>query len=110
MKKIILSLAVLGLFVSFHGNAKADVCGDPSLNNASSSVVYITCGGNGNPELVVGGWGTTNSEVPHLKSGESRILLNGVLGICPFWFPSGCVDTTGTAWYRSLFGVNGLSK
>ena len=93
MKKTFIFLAVLVLVFTFAFDfSYAATCSE--LNTCS----------NGNPELVVGPTGFTNSQLPQIKPGESRVLLNGKTGSCPFWFPMNCVDITGTQYFIARWG------
>ena len=73
MKKIIMLVAVLGLFVSFSNTASASVvCGDPALSTISTT--YINC---------------SNGPIVAQQPG-GRFLKPGMED-CPAWFPySGC--------------------
>ena len=97
MKKIIFSLGLVAI-IGFAGHASADTkCGNPALSDANTT--YTNCDG-GSPEMVVGGWGTTNSAVPHVKGGDTVVDEGGVVNICPASIAI-CVDLTHTAWYRT---------
>lgn len=100
MKNLTIAVTVLALLVSVYGVvhvALADTqCGDPHLSNATTT--YIACG-NGNPENIQGGWGTTNSEVPHLSQGQSATDDNGFATTCQW--ATGCVDVFHTDWYKN---------
>lgn len=109
MKKLLI-LPVLALFLGLNlqtVSASTQLCGNPADSTvdpitSEPLVTYVTCiAGGGNPELVVNVWGTTNSQLPHLKPGQTKVLLNGRTETCPFWFPMDCVDITGTAWYQA---------
>lgn len=92
MKKVIVAVAFMVAFAGFVSTTDAAVCGLQPDNS------YIPCG-NGNPELVVNAWGTTNSQLPHILPGQT---LNGAS--CPVWFPMYCVDIRGTSWFQARWG------
>lgn len=102
MKKLLI-LPVLALFLGLNlqtVSASTQLCGNPADSN--DDVTYVTCiAGGGSPEMVMNVWGTTNSQLPHLRPGQTKVLLNGRTETCPFWFPMDCVDITGTAWYQA---------
>ncbi len=79
MKKIILSLAFMFAFVG--------------IAHADDTILPLPVG-NGNPSMVVNAWGTTNSQLPHIKP--------GVAG-CPWFYSIDCVDISGTAYYKARF-------
>lgn len=66
---------------------------------AYANPVHADCSltpcGNGSPDSVVNAWGTTNSQLPKIKQGETR---NGYT--CPYWFPMYCVDISGTQYFK----------
>jgi len=114
MKKIIFALAFSFLFLGVgYVSASTTTCGNPALNHpdvidpitslvTDPAVNNVDCGG-GSPERVVNVWGTTNSQLPHIKQGQTVTLTNGSSGYCPAWFPMYCVDITGTTWYKTRF-------
>lgn len=88
--KISTSLLVLSMIVGF-----------AQITHAATLDCSITnCGSNGNPEMVTGGWGTTNSGVPHLSQGQVATDDNGIHSTCQ-WM-NGCVDVYHTDWYKNL--------
>lgn len=89
---VLLGIGMILTTFAFAAPAKAAVCGD----GTSGTVVCE----NGNPEMVVSVWGTTNSGVPHIQPGQ--YAADGK-SLCPAWFSTYCVDITGTAYYRALF-------
>lgn len=101
-KTITAMLVAVVLFAGAHVTFAATQCGDNSLNNASSTVIYIACG-NGSPESVIGGWGTTNAGVPHMSQGQVATDANGIHSTCQ-WM-NGCVNVYGTPWYAGLISA-----
>jgi hypothetical protein len=98
MKKYIFAfLFVCALSVSSHTAFAATQCTDPLGPN------YVVCGGNGNPALVVGGWGTMNGDVPAMKQGDISVDAYGIPSICQF--ATGCVDTSHTAWHDAIIAA-----
>ncbi len=92
MKKYIFIAIVAFAIIGFTNSTSASVCGLQPDNS------YVACG-NGNPELVVNAWGTTNSQLPHIAPGQT---VNGAS--CPAWFPMYCVDIRGTSWFQARWG------
>lgn len=91
--------AFLFVIFGFSGTALASQqCGNPALNNASSTVQYVACD-NGSPENVVGGWGTNNAGVPHVHPGQMVTDDVGISSACPEFFSHDCVDITHTPYY-----------
>ncbi len=70
----------------------------PAISFASTCDVTNSCG-NGNPEMITNVWGGTNSDVPHIKPGQSVTDQWGVVSLCPAWFTNYCVDISHTAYY-----------
>ncbi len=92
MKKIIMLVAAVGILAASHVTFAASC----DVNNPCVS-------GNGNPALVVGGWGTTNSGVPNLTIGQSATDDNGISSTCQ-WM-SGCVDIYHTKFYKNQISI-----
>lgn len=88
MKKSIMFVLVLGLMVIGFHSVSAASC---DVNNP--------CGGNGNPSLVVGGWGTVNGAVPSVSQGQTVRDDNGIPATCQW--ATGCVDIFHTDWYKT---------
>lgn len=88
MKKIFAAAVVTAALLVSAPVYAAPVCGDPG----------VSCD-NGNPEMVVNVWGTTNSGVPHIKPGQSVINRWGEVVYCPAFISTYCVDISDTAYY-----------
>ncbi len=109
-KIIITSFAIVGLF-AFANPTFASQCGDPSLNHGVITVTdpitlevstipavdNVACG-NGSPENIIRPWGK-NSDVPHMKAGETVTDEVGISYTCPE-FIRVCLDITHTEYYR----------
>ncbi len=98
MNKLLITLAVVGV-IAFAIPASADTCGVA----VDASSTPVACG-NGSPESVVGPWGFTNSQLPHILQGQSVVMSNGITAICPFWFAMYCVDISHTQYFLSRWG------
>lgn len=111
MKKVIFALAFMLAFSSIQ-SVSAATCGDPNLNHgdieifdgvATSTVPAVSnvrCDGN-NPENIVSPWGT-NSQVPHMKSGDLTTDEGGLQYICPeISRLMGCSDISRSDYYRT---------
>lgn len=97
MKKFIFVLALAFVVGGFSGHAFAADC----------ALHPEECQGNGSPENVMNVWGTTNSQIPHIKPGTSVLFSNGAVTIdlgCPAWFSNYCVDVTVTQWWKDRWG------
>lgn len=91
-------LAFLGSFNMVHAES---VCGDARLNTPDDPIVRHDCG-NGSPELVMNIWGTTNSQIPHVKAGDVVYDEGGLPLPCPtITWKIGCVDISHTDYYRN---------
>lgn len=86
MKKSILLVFVLGLFVA-------------GVHSASACDVNDPCSSNGSPAMVTGGWGTVNAGVPAMIVGQSVVDDNGIRLTCYSY--QGCVDVSHTSWYET---------
>lgn len=95
MNKYILSamFALVLVFGVGAVSASAATCGDGTGGT-------VVCG-NGNPELVVNGFGVTNSQVPHVAPGASVSDAAGITDTCPIWYKMGCLDIFGTEVYKN---------
>jgi hypothetical protein len=95
-KTIVSILLVVGTLLPVAAFADTVACGqvDPSTG------IVRDCG-NGSPEMVTNVWGGTNSDVPHILPGQSRVNKFGVSHSCPWWFSNYCVDISETAYYTS---------
>ncbi len=102
MKKLILGIIGLSLVLSFSSVALADnttECGDPSLNNASSTITRIACG-NG-PINTIMPWGN-EATMPKISAGQFVIDESGFKVWAPnFDYQAGWVDLTHTDYYRN---------
>lgn len=97
MKKFIaLATAVLVLIPASMALAAVVPCGqvDPVTN------LVIECGGNGSPEMVTNGYGVTNSQVNHLKGGQTAHDAAGISMPCPFYITE-CLDISTTDVYQT---------
>lgn len=83
------------MLLSFAGVASAAQCGDTDINGN-----IIQCG-NGNPEMVVNGFGVMNSQVPHVKDGETVRDAAGFPSTCHAFYPAYCLDIFGTDVYKT---------
>ncbi|WP_107357219.1 hypothetical protein [Rhodopseudomonas palustris] len=79
-------------------------CGDLDSNGH-----VISCG-NGSPELVVNGYGLTNSQSTHVAAGASVADAAGISFACPAWYGPTlyCVDVTSTDYYKN--GARAIAK
>lgn len=92
MNKKVIAIFALILMFSLSHIAHADTI-DCSV---------VSCGG-GNPALLVGGWGTSNSGVPAVSMGQTVTDDLGMSSTCQF--STGCVDIYHTAWYENLISA-----
>ena len=91
MKKFIV---ILALVFAFTGIVSAH-----ELNDTNGTPIDHAHG-NGDPNLVINGWGLNNYQSKIVKGGT---IINDGMGItekCPVWQPV-CVDLTQTAYYRN---------
>lgn len=107
MKKFAFSFVLMMFLfvVGFASNVSAAElrCGEPENSTADITYAHGYCG-NGSPENVMNVWGTKNSQLPHIKQGESYIMSNGVKDTCPWWYPMYCVDVSVTQYWKDRWG------
>lgn len=101
MKKVITVLGIVSMLAFAVPTFADSKCGDPSLSDENTT--FMVCG-NGNPEMVMNVWGTTNSQLPHILPGQSYRMSNGFLDTCPAWFTRYCVDISVTDYWKDRWG------